>query len=180
MPSDLSEEWSASRNSTLIIGINRLRTIPIPQDLILERGGNNEAYRNKFWGKFGCDAIRVVLQARDRDPLHQNQVKQQTTRDDTLRTVTTLLLRIIYSTDWIEHTTNRQIAQQQKHRDTKTVRSTGMKSTNSVGIRSEPISRMTANIRYPTAKSGGESSGILPSIPGYVRYAADRIKMKGS
>ena len=28
-------------------------------------------------------------------------------------------------------------------------------------------------------KSGGESSGILPSIPGYVRYAADRIKMEG-
>jgi hypothetical protein len=38
---------------------------------------------------------------------------------------------------------------------------------------------MTANIRYSTAKSGGESSGILPSIPGYVRYAADGIKMKG-
>ena len=104
----------------------------------------------------------------------------QTTKDDTLRTVTTLLLRIIYSTDWIEHTTNRQIAQQQKHRDTKTVRSTGTESTNSVGIRSEPISRMTANIRYSTTKSGGESSGILSFIPDYVRYAADRIKMKGS
>ena len=60
MPSDLSEKWSASRNSTLTIEINRLRTIPIPQDLILERGGNNEVYRNKFWGKFDCNIIRVI------------------------------------------------------------------------------------------------------------------------
>jgi hypothetical protein len=28
-------------------------------------------------------------------------------------------------------------------------------------------------------KSGGESSGILPSIPGHVRYAAGRIKKEG-
>ena len=54
-----------------------------------------------------------------------------------------------------------------------------MTPQNYVGVRSEPISRMTANIRYPTAKSGGESSGILPSISDYVRYAANGIKMKG-
>lgn len=60
MPSDLSGEQAASRNTTLTTGIKRLRTASISQDLILERGGNNEAYRNKFWGKFGCDAIRVV------------------------------------------------------------------------------------------------------------------------
>jgi hypothetical protein len=45
---------------TLTIKIRRLRMISIFQDLMLERGGNNEAYRNKFWEKFDCDVIRVV------------------------------------------------------------------------------------------------------------------------
>jgi hypothetical protein len=54
-----------------------------------------------------------------------------------------------------------------------------MESSNSIGVRSESISHDSKHQINNHEKSGGESSGILSSIPGYVRYAADRIKMEG-
>ena len=42
------------------------------------------------------------------------------------------------------------------------------------GIQSEAISH--DKMHWQSQKSGGESSGILPSTPGNVRYAAGRIK----
>jgi hypothetical protein len=131
MPSDLSRVWSASRNSTLTTEINRLRTTPISQDLVLGRGGNNEAYCNKFWGKFGCDAIRVVSTTRRHGRLKISASTSsagqrsstpkpgQTTNDkrrhptngyDTRHSNST-----IHSFRWIEHKIHRQVAQQQNN-----------------------------------------------------------------
>jgi len=48
-------------------------------------------------------------------------------------------------------------------------------------VPSRPALPRQHNYKYqiPTRKKGGESSGILPFIPGYVRHATDRIKKKG-
>jgi hypothetical protein len=38
---------------------------------------------------------------------------------------------------------------------------------------------MTANVRYPTGRAEVKDLEFLPSLPGYARYAAGRIKKEG-
>jgi hypothetical protein len=122
MMSDLLGEWVTSRNTTLTTEIGRLRTTSIFQDLTLERGGNNEDYRNKFWGKFGCDAIRVVNTRRygrldeSASTSSAGQRSSTPTSGQTKRQETPLYERIQHSTsfsriiysfglDWTDHRT---------------------------------------------------------------------------
>jgi hypothetical protein len=120
---------------------------------------------------------RPVLQARDRDPLHQYQVNQQTTRDDTLRMITTpdtffmdcLLI-------WIEKNMQQTLVAEKSYPRHLDINNQTYKITRE---NDENLPVMTSNIRWTIRKSRSEGFGILPSIPGYVRYAADKIKMEG-
>jgi hypothetical protein len=165
--------------------ISRLRTIPIFQDLMLGRGGNNEDYRNKFWGKFSCDATRVVntrrygrldelastssAGQRSSTPI-SSQKRQDTLLCEWIRYPTSFS-RIIhpFGLDWTDHTTM-----------------TDSNSTYTPDILTQTIecTRIeleSSNSMFRIYQSDGkhQSSGILSFTPGYVRYAAGRIKKEG-
>src|SRR2546421_6213988 len=115
---------------------------------------------------------RPVLQARDRDPLHQHQVKNDKKRCFTNGYDSQYLSHGLFThLDWIGDLDHRTMADSNSTYTldilTQTIRHAHRGGI--VKFHVQSISQTNKHQMECHKKSGGESSGILPSIPGYVR-----------